>query len=68
MQISQTLWVLAPSQEVAISIAKNHSKSQVCSTYDRAIVLKKKLFDKGWDWPIWEMTFNIEIKCIGKRG
>jgi len=64
MQACQTLWVVAPSEMVAIDLARKHSKDRVCKSYNEALTLQMKLLGKGYKWPIWEMTFNISIVCV----
>ena len=65
-QTSQTLWILAPNEKTAINFAQYRSKEYAFRSKGEAVDLQQELHGKrGMRWPVWEMTFSVEIKRVG---
>jgi hypothetical protein len=65
-QTSQTLWILAPTEVMAIGFAQHRPKEYAFKTKGEAVDLQQELHGKrGMRWPVWEMTFSVEIKRVG---
>jgi hypothetical protein len=63
---SQTRWVLAPNEKTAIGFAQSRSKEYTFQIRSEAVALQQELYGKrGMRWPIWEMTFVVEINRVG---
>jgi hypothetical protein len=63
---SQTLWILAPNEKTAIGFAQSRPKEYAFKSKSEAVDLQQELHGKrGMRWPIWEMTFVVEINRVG---